>query len=99
MPDAEVVDIVAGVENPIPVAITGYHLSGDGATLTVQFWGGVPECYGVASASVETDARPWVVSVSEGHIPSAEVCIEIALAKAFVFRLDTQLIRDGSLTG
>ncbi len=43
--------------------------------------------------------RPWTVSISEGHIPGAEVCIEIALAKAFVFTLDTQLIRDGSLTG
>jgi hypothetical protein len=98
-PEAEVVDIVAGVENPIPVAVTGYQLSGDGATLTVQFWGGVPECYGVAGASVDTDAQPWVVSVTEGHVPTAEVCIEIALAKAFVFSLDTQLIRDGSLTG
>jgi hypothetical protein len=99
VPDAEVVDVVTGVENPIPVAVTGYELSGDGAALTVQFWGGVPECYGVATASVDTDAQPWVVSVSEGHVPGAEVCIEIALAKAFVFRLDSQLLRDGSLTG
>lgn len=97
--DAAEVDIEAGVENPIPVAITGYHLSGDGAILTAQFYGGVPECYGVASASVDADARPWMVSISEGHIPGAEVCIEIAVAKDFVFRLDDQLLRDGSLTG
>jgi hypothetical protein len=98
-PDATEVDIEVGVENPIPVAATGYHLSGDGATLTVQFYGGVPECYGVASASVDTDAQPWIVSISEGHIPGAEVCIEIAVAKAFIFRLDAQLLRDGSFTG
>lgn len=98
-PEAEIVDIVVGVENPIPVAVTGYALSGDGATLTAQFWGGVPDCYGVASASVDATVRPWTVNVSEGHIPGAEVCIEIAMAKAFVFRLDTQLIRDGSPTG
>jgi hypothetical protein len=98
-PDAEVVDVVADVENPIPVSVTGYLLSGDGATLTVQFWGGVLECYGVASASVDTDAQPWVVSISEGHVPGAEVCIEIGMAKAFVFRLADQLLRDGSLTG
>jgi hypothetical protein len=98
-PDAEEVDIEVGVENPIPVAVTGYHLSGDGVTLTVHFYGGVPECYGVASASVDTREVPWTVSLREGHIPGAEVCIEIALAKAFVFTLDSQLIRDGSLTG
>jgi hypothetical protein len=98
-PDAEEVDIVGGVENPIPVAVTGYHLSGDGATLTVHFFGGVPECYGVASASLDTSEQPWTVSLSEGHIPGAEVCIEIALAKTFAFTLDSQLIRDGSLTG
>lgn len=98
-PDAAEVDIEVGVENPIPVAITGYHLSGDGATLTAQFYGGVPECYGVASASVDTDAQPWMVSISEGHIPGAEVCIEIAVAKSFVFRLNAQLLRDGSFAG
>ena len=36
---------------------------------------------------------------ARGTSPGAEVCIEIALAKAFVFTLDSQLIRDGSLTG
>ena len=98
-PDAIEVDIEVGVENPIPVAVTGYHLGGDGATLTVQFFGGVPECYGIATASVDTSARPWTVSISEGRIPGAEVCIEIAVAKAFVFPLDAQLLRDGSVTG
>jgi hypothetical protein len=97
-PDATEVDIEVGVENPIPVAVTGYHLSGDGATLTVQFFGAVPECYGVATASVDTSARRWTVSISEGHIPGAEVCIEIAVAKAFVFPLYAQLFRDGSVT-
>jgi hypothetical protein len=98
-PETETVDVVSGVENPIPVAVTGYHLSGDGTTLTAQFYGGVPECYGVSAASVDTSAQPWTVSISEGHIPSAEVCIEIAVAKSFVFTLDGELIRDGSITG
>jgi hypothetical protein len=99
VPDAEIVGIVENVENPIPVAVTGYLVSADGLTLTAQFYGGVPECYGVAEAFLEIDGSPWTVSIREGHIPGAEVCIEIAVAKAYVFELETQLIRDGSLTG
>jgi hypothetical protein len=96
-PDAEIVDVVEVVENPIPVAVTGYHLNGRGTTLTAQFFGGVPECYGVAAAFLESGATPWLVHISEGHIPTAEVCIEIAVAKAFVFELEHVLIRDGAI--
>jgi hypothetical protein len=97
VPEAEIVEVADAVENPVPVAVSGYHLSGTGTTLTVQFFGGVPECYGVDEASLDASARPWTVAISEGHIPTAEVCIEIAVAKAFVFELDTELIRDGSI--
>jgi hypothetical protein len=95
--DAEVVDLVTGTENPVPVAITGYQVTADGLTLTAQFYGGVPECYGVASASVDASSAPVVVSLSEGHIPTADVCIEIAVAKAFAFTLEQPLILDGTL--
>ena len=98
-PDAAQVEIEVGVENPIPVAITGYHLTADGATLTAHFSGGVPECYGIASAFFDTGAEPWVVSILEGHVPDAEICIEMAVAKVYVFRLDAQLVRDGSVSG
>ena len=94
-----VVEVTTGVENPVPVTVSGYEVSGDGARLIVQFWGGVPECYGVATASVNPSVAPWTVSLSEGHIPTVEVCIEIAVAKAIVFTLDQQLLRDGSVTG
>jgi hypothetical protein len=94
---AETVGVAEVVENPIPVAVTGYHLSGAGTTLTVQFFGGVPECYGVAEALLNTGSKPWMVTIREGHVPTAEVCIEIAVPKAFVFELDTELIRDGSI--
>jgi hypothetical protein len=40
---------------------------------------------------------PWTVNLREGHIPTAAVCIEIAVAKAFVFELDDELIRDGPI--
>jgi hypothetical protein len=94
-----IVEVSDRVENPIPVTVTGYEVSGNGTSLTVQFWGGIPECYGVATASVETSADPWTVSIREGHVPGAEVCIELAVAKAIVVILDQQLLRDGSVTG
>jgi hypothetical protein len=94
-----VVEVSPDIENPNPVTLTGYQVSGDGATLTVEFWGGVPECYGVATATVDTDQSPWTVSISEGFIPGTEVCIELAVAKAVIFNLDEQLLRDGSPTG
>ncbi|MGH2488026.1 MAG: hypothetical protein ACRDFR_00190 [Candidatus Limnocylindria bacterium] len=97
-PEPEIVEVDSSVLDPIPVAITGYHLSGDGLTLIAHFYGGVPECYGLADASISTTIRPWIVRVGEGRVPGAEVCIEIALAKAVELILDAPLIRDGSLS-
>jgi hypothetical protein len=94
--DPEIVEPQDDVLDPIPVAVTGYLLSGDGLTLTVHFYGGVPECYGLAEASISTANRPWTVTIREGRVPGAEVCIEIALAKAVQLTLESPLIRDAS---
>lgn len=94
--EPQIVTIQDGVLDPIPVSLTGFGVTADGLTVTAQWYGGVPECYGVASASMTTAARPFVVSISEGRVPGSEVCIDIALAKGVVFTLATPLIRDGS---
>ena len=96
-PEPQVVTVQVGIQDPHAVAITGYTLSGDGLTLTAQFYGGVPECYGLATATLDASSRPALVEISEGRVPGSEVFIEIALAKAFAFTLETPLIRDGSL--
>ena len=78
-------------------ALTGFAITADGLTITAQWYGGVPECYGVAAATMTSSTQPFVVSIFEGRVPGSEVCIEIALAKGVVFVLDSPLIRDGSL--
>ena len=86
-----------GVLDPIPVRSPASRSPPMALTVTAQWYGGVPECYGVAAATITTSARPFVVSMFEGRVPGSEVCIDIALAKGVVFVLDSPLIRDGSL--
>ena len=95
--EPQIIAVESGVLDPIPVALTGFAVTADGLSVTAQWYGGVPECYGVAAATITTIALPFVVTVSEGRVPGSEVCIDIALAKGVQFTLDTPLIRDGSL--
>ncbi len=60
-------------------------------TLLVQFWGGVEECYGVDRVDVDYGTGEVTVTVYEGRVPSAEVCIEIALLKAVRVSLEEPL--------
>lgn len=60
-------------------------------TLLVRFWGGVEECYGVDRVEVKYGAEEVTLTVYEGLVPSAEVCIEIALLKAVRVSLDEPL--------
>lgn len=94
--EPEIVIVQDGILDPILVALTGFGVTPDGLTVTAQFYGGVPDCYGVATASIATDARPIVVSITEGRMPGSEVCIDIALAKGVVFTLGAPVIVDGS---
>ena len=72
-------------------------------TLRVEFTSGVEECYGLDRVEVRSGPRAVTVTLYEGRVPSAEVCIEIAVAKAVQVRLDEPLgdrdIRDGARGG
>lgn len=54
----------------------------DERTLEVRFWGGVEECYGVDRVDVEYGETEVTVTVYQGRVPTAEVCIEIAVLTA-----------------
>jgi hypothetical protein len=74
----------------------------DERTLEVRFWGGVEECYGVDRVDVEYEDTEVVVTVYQGRVPTAEVCIEIAVLTAVRVKLDEPLagrkIVDGAAT-
>lgn len=60
----------------------------DERTLEVRFWGGVEECYGVDRVDVEYGETEITVTVYQGRVPTAEVCIEIAVLTAVRVKLD-----------
>lgn len=74
----------------------------DERTLEVRFWGGVEECYGVHRVDVEYADTEVTVTVYQGRVPTAEVCIEIAVLTAVRVVLDEPLagrrIVDGAAT-
>jgi hypothetical protein len=60
----------------------------DEQTLEVRFWGGVEDCYGVDRVDVEYGEMDVTVTVYQGRVPTAEVCIEIAVLTAVRVELD-----------
>lgn len=90
---------VAGVQNPVAHALSGYLLAADGVTLTTYYVGGSDECYGLAEASAGPAADGVVVvTVREGSLPNAGACDDIGVAKSVSITLDAPLLLDGSQT-
>jgi hypothetical protein len=54
----------------------------DPRTVEVRFYGGVEECYGVARVDVDYRKESVVITLFGGRVPTAEICIEIAVLKA-----------------
>ncbi|MGH2683455.1 MAG: hypothetical protein ACRDIX_09520 [Actinomycetota bacterium] len=54
----------------------------DPRNVEVRFYGGVEQCYGVSRVDVDYRRRSVVITVYAGRVPSAEVCIELAVLKA-----------------
>ncbi len=80
-----------GIVNPIPHAFDHITISGDGRLVTVYYWGGVEDCYGLASADVTRGADgTLLVTVMEGARAAAagQACIDIALLKSVAVTLD-----------
>lgn len=79
-----------GLVEPWPVALEGIEPLGPDRLLAT-FYGGVEECYGVARVDVEETSDTVTITVYEGRVPEAEVCIEIALLKGVVVTLDAPI--------
>jgi len=73
----------------------------DEDTVRLSFYGGTPDCYGLAAVDVRYHKDEIVITLSEGRRPGAEVCIDIALLKSVTVSLDEPIdgraIVDGAL--
>lgn len=88
-----------GITNAIPHAIDHITVANDGRHVTVYWWGGVEDCYGLKDVLVDHDADgTLVLTVLEGTRPDLGdvACIEIALLKATTITLDQPLFVSGS---
>jgi hypothetical protein len=54
----------------------------------VEFYGGVEECEGLDRVEVKESEEAVTVTVFVGRVPSAEVCIEIAVLKSVTVPVD-----------
>lgn len=60
-------------------------------TIRVEFYGGVEECDGLARVDVDETDSSVTITLHTGRVPTAEVCIEIAVLKAVTVELDSPL--------
>jgi hypothetical protein len=60
-------------------------------TVRVEFYGGVEECEGLARVDVDEAPDRVTITLFTGRVPTAEVCIEIAVLKAVMVTLDAPL--------
>lgn len=70
--------------------------------LRIEFSGGVEECEGLDRVEVDETANRVAVSLFVGRVPEAEVCIEIAVLKSVIVRVDAPIgdrkVVDGNAT-
>jgi hypothetical protein len=88
-----------GLADPRPLAWESVDLEGD-RTLLIQFYGGVEECYGLDHVEVHYGADEVTVTLYQGRVPSAGVCIEMVVLKVVRVELreplDGRKVVDGS---
>lgn len=59
--------------------------------LRIEFYGGVEECEGLDRVEVEESQEAVTVTLFVGRVPTAEVCIEIAVLKSVTVRVDAPI--------
>lgn len=96
-PDDGVLHVVPepGIVNPVPHAWQRIEIAPDGRTITIYYWGGVQDCYGLAGVDVQYKAGLLMVRVFEGqraNLGPDVACIEIAVAKAVTVELEQPLV-------
>lgn len=57
----------------------------------VEFWGGIEECEGLDHVDVDESPERVAITLFTGRVPTADVCIEIAVLKSVTVTLDSLL--------
>ncbi|HUG48810.1 MAG TPA: hypothetical protein VMP67_10420 [Candidatus Limnocylindria bacterium] len=85
-----------GIVDPRPHVWDRISIAPDGRTITVYYWGGVQDCYGLAAVDAQRDADGRLqITVFEGwrgNLGPDVACIEIALLKSVTLTLDEPLV-------
>ena len=71
-------------------------VSADGRTLTVYFYNGVSDCYGLGKVDVSSDGGRLTVTLYTGRVPGSQVCIDLAQLYKTIITLEQPLIVDGA---
>jgi hypothetical protein len=96
-PGPPVVQPEPDIIDPRPHAWDSIDVGADGLTLTVGWYGGVPDCYGLAEVRVERVDGVLTVTVFEGTRAKAagQACIELAMLKSTTIVLDEPILGGG----
>ena len=84
-----------GLEDIIDIGWDHITLAPDGRTLTVYFWGGAEDCYGLAGVTVDASEAVPTITVQTGTRPGVEVCVAIAQMYSTEVVLDAPVIGGG----
>ena len=87
---AQKVEPTPGMSDAYPRAFDKAVVGDDGKSVTIFFWSGVEPCYVLDHVDVDYGPSAITVTLFEGHDASAGdvACIEIALIKKVVIKLD-----------
>jgi hypothetical protein len=83
----------------VDIRVQGWdHLdvAADGRTVTVYYYSGVADCYGLAGVSVDVTGSVPVIQLQTGTRPGTGACIEIAVLYHTVVTLDAPLVGGGA---
>jgi hypothetical protein len=96
-PGPPVVQPEPDIIDPRAHAWDSIDVGADGLTLTVRWYGGVPDCYGLAEVRVERVDGVLTVTVFEGTRAKAagQACIELAMLKSTTIVLDEPILGGG----
>lgn len=87
-PSPSPVEPTPGLQNVHPIQWQDATVGSDDRTVTLTFYTGVPECYGLDRVDTEYNPGTIRITLYEGTVPGAQVCPEIAMFVSTTVVLD-----------